>query len=613
MPAAMGSFRFGLPKNLAWHLLRSEPLIAMPTLILESRQLLFMKKRLTGLLLGAAMLFALVSHAGAQPLALVNGRMLDVERRKVLPETSVLIEDGRIVAVGPSRSVAIPGNAEIIDCRGKWIMPGLVDAHVHLFQSGGLYTRPDVIDLRRYRAYEQEREWVRDNAGDLLARYLAAGITTIVDIGGPLTNYALRDRFNTAAQSPTILLTGPLISTWQPPAFAIEDAPILQPGTPEEARALVREQLPHRPDFIKIWYIVRPDLPAEGSLPIIQAVIDEAHRHELKVAVHASQLNTARLAVQAGADVLVHGIDDVPVDRQFIELLKQRRVSYIPTLTVYRGYRESLAGTFLPGSRDLALANPFVVGTLFDLRHLTERHGYSLTARRPSPPEVEQLRLRNLKVVHDAGINVATGTDAGNIGTLHASSYLAEALQMRSAGLDNWDVLRASTINGAKILGQERSSGSLVRGKRADVVILDRDPLQNLDNLQYIHRVINRGTVLDPATLIDNSPAALAQRQLNAYNGRDVEAFLEPYGDDVQVYSYPGKFLYRGKAQMREHYSSMFAKAPELHCELLSRIVLGNTVIDQERITGRAEGVIHAAAIYTVEAGKIVRVEFIRE
>lgn len=111
---------------------------------------------------------------------------------------------------------------------------------------------------------------------------------------------------------------------------------------------------------------------------------------------------------------------------------------------------------------------------------------------------------------------------------------------------------------------------------------------------------------------LDASPEALAQRQLSAYNARDVEAFLEPYSDDVEVYDYPGKLLYTGKARMRERYTGLFAASPDLHCALLGRMVLGNVVIDHEHLSGHRDGVTKAMAIYTVRDGRIVRVEFVK-
>ena len=105
---------------------------------------------------------------------------------------------------------------------------------------------------------------------------------------------------------------------------------------------------------------------------------------------------------------------------------------------------------------------------------------------------------------------------------------------------------------------------------------------------------------------------ALAQAQLDAYNARDIEAFLIPYADSVEVYTFPSELQYTGKDKMRARYAEMFAKTPELHCELVNRIVLGNTVVDQERVQRGGGKISEVIAIYKIENGKIVKVFFVR-
>ena len=188
-------------------------------------------------------------------ILLANGNLIDVETGQIREGTSLLIENGVIRKIG--KKLPVPQGATVIDAQGKWLMPGLIDSHIHLFQSGSIYTRPDGVNLTKYRPYETERAWLRDNMGDLLRRYLACGITSVIDVGGPMYQYPYRDRYNKQANSPYIMLTGPLISTYQPKAFAIDDSPILKANTPDEAREMVRRQLPAKPDLIKIWFIIR--------------------------------------------------------------------------------------------------------------------------------------------------------------------------------------------------------------------------------------------------------------------------------------------------------------------------------------------------------------------
>lgn len=114
---------------------------------------------------------------------------------------------------------------------------------------------------------------------------------------------------------------------------------------------------------------------------------------------------------------------------------------------------------------------------------------------------------------------------------------------------------------------------------------------------------------------IEMQAKALVEEQLEAYNNRDIEAFLKPYSDDIKIYSYPDEFNYEGKENMRKGYTQFFERATNLHCELVSRMVIGNKVIDQERVTGfsqNKEDVLHAVAIYTIENGKISEVRFVR-
>jgi len=134
--------------------------------------------------------------------------------------------------------------------------------------------------------------------------------------------------------------------------------------------------------------------------------------------------------------------------------------------------------------------------------------------------------------------------------------------------------------------------------------------VDNIENLSNINTVINKGVVFSPDEILKDTPEDLAQRQLNAYNFRNIEAFLEPYAEDVEVYMYPDKLLYKGKETMRGKYASMFENTPYLHCELKERIVQGNVVIDKERVQF-GDKIIEAVAIYHIEKQKIKKVYFI--
>lgn len=554
-----------------------------------------------------------------QPVVIVGGNLIDVETGKVREKVSVLIENEIIKTIG--KNVTIPAGATVVDAKGKWLIPGLIDSHIHLFQSGGLYTRPDGINLTKYRPYETERQWLRDAMSDLLRRYLASGITTVIDIGGPFYQLPYRDRFNKQYTSPTIIMTGPLVSTYQPPAFKVEDSPILKAGTPEEARELVRKQLAAKPDFIKIWFLIRGvSQTGEELIPVVQEAIDETHKNGLKLAIHTQELLAAKLGVKYGADFLVHSPEDGVMDEELIGLMKKNKVTFGPTMVVNRGISRFFSDTRKPTLYEFLQANPYVLGTLYDIKHLPEpelrkRYEGLLTspAYQTRAARIDSIKRVNLRKVMDAGLNVVVGTDAGNPGTFHGTSFIDEVKAMQAAGMSTIDLLRAATINGARIFGKEGQMGSLTEGKQANLVILTQNPLVNIDAITSVETVVNRGYVTTPAQLLPNAPADLAQRQLNAYNARNVDAFLEPYAEDVEIYEFPDKLRYKGKETMRKQYGTMFEQTKSLHCELVNRIVVGSTVIDHERVTvGADKEPVEAVAIYKIANGKIKQVYFTR-
>jgi hypothetical protein len=298
--------------------------------------------------------------------------------------------------------------------------------------------------------------------------------------------------------------------------------------------------------------------------------------------------------------------------------MKKNKTILCPTLIVYNGYNSTFGQTTEMSNHELQKADAYQLGTLLDLKHLPDtllinnyKNGTNSKANLTRFAENNATMMTNLKILSDAGVLIATGTDAGNIGTLHASSYLAELQAMGKSGMSNWNIITASTINGAKVLGKENEFGTISIGKKANLILLDANPIDNIDNIIKLNTVINNGVVLNPNEILQDKPADLAQRQLNAYNLRNIDAFLEPYAEDVEIYIYPDQLQSKGKAAMRTGYSKMFENTPNLHCELVSRIVQGNIVIDKERVQF-GDRILEAIAIYHIENNKIKKVYFIQ-
>src|SRR5919106_1613674 len=238
-----------------------------------------------GLVLAGLALVSGIGQAVGRPVAFVGARVIDGTGRPPVPDAVLLVEGGRIVALGPRGEVGMPEDAARIEVGGRWIIPGLIDAHVHFFQSGGLYTRPDIIDLRAIRPYQAELAAIRDKLPETLARYVASGITAVVDVGGPDWNIAVRARANELEAAPRVAVAGPLLGTYAPPELQTDEPPIVQIATPDQARAEVRRQLALGVDLIKIWFVF-PEADLAPALAWVRAAVDEAHAAAVRVVAH---------------------------------------------------------------------------------------------------------------------------------------------------------------------------------------------------------------------------------------------------------------------------------------------------------------------------------------
>lgn len=547
-----------------------------------------------------------------QETAIRNVTVIDVNTGKQLSNYSVLISKDKISWVGTDKKIKIGEQTKNIDGTGKFLIPGLVDAHIHFFQSGSLYTRPDAADFTNQLSYKDERENGFKNVTDYFKRYLRLGITTIIDVGGPFNNFIIRDSLSKLTMSPNVLVTGPLFSIVEDKELELDDPPIIRVESTDDVDKLFSRMLPNKPDFIKLWYIVDKEHPAEKSYPLVQHLGTLCAKNNLKLAVHATELETAKLAVNAGASILVHSVDDEIISDGFVKILKDKNVTYIPTLIVAGNYYKTFSGNLSHHSQDLKWANAFVYGTLTDVESMDTMSlpSHIRWFRKngiPKSPADSIMRI-NLQKLVKAGVNIATGTDAGNIGTFHASSYLQELEAMEKAGLSNAEILKSSTINATSCFGLADKVGSIDIGKYADLLLLTKNPLESVQNLNSIELIFKNGKLIEADTLIKESPEEIVQRQVNAYNARNLDAFLDTYSEEIEIYQ-DGKLVMKGQEQMRKNYD-FFNKVPNLYCEIKNRIVISNKVIDLEKVRF-GEQFIHGVAIYETENGKIKKVTFI--
>jgi imidazolonepropionase-like amidohydrolase len=549
--------------------------------------------------------------------AFVGATVFDATGNNPIEDAVIVLSKDRIVAVGPKTEVSVPDDAVVIDVAGKWIVPGLVDSHIHFFQSAGIYARPHVVDLRETRPYEEEMKALKEDLSDTLRRYLVTGQTAVVDMGGPFWNFKVREEANAMLLAPRTAVAGPLVSTIAREKLDIGDPPIIKAETPEEARDLVQKQLEQKPDLAKVWFIVSkersPERGLEQTVGIMRAATDEAHKGGVRVAVHATELASAKEALRAGADILVHSVHDEKIDDEFISLMKENNAILTPTLTVMEGYAEVLGNKPVLCEMDAKYGDPQVVKTWRELSSVSLEPPEEAAKRQAKNDARMPVMNENLMKLVEAKITIAAGTDAGNIGTLHGSALHHELKMMVKAGMPVKAVLIAATRDAAKVFAAEPEFGTLEKGKLADLLVLDADPLADISNLERISKIVKGGIVLDPNQILPPNPEWVVQKQVDAYNARDLDLFLSYYSEDTVLVRHPsGEVVAKGTEKMREVYGGLFKRAPKLNCRILSRITTGNMVIDHELVTGiEGRPYLHAVAIYEVNDGFITNVWFL--
>ncbi len=452
-----------------------------------------------------------INASAAESVTVITGATV-VHPSKQGPEAverdaTVVISGDRIQAVGPAGALEVPDDATVIDARGKWVIPGLVDAHVHFFQSGNLYTRPDAADFNAVVPYADEVTRNKARLDATFKVWLASGVTGVVDIGGPFWNFDMRDRAAASPAAPRVAVAGPLISMVDRPQLDLDDPPIVKITSVEAARELVARELERDPDYIKVWVSHQQgdDLAAQEA--IVKAAGDAAHAAGKRLAVHATELLVAKAALRAGADYLVHGVFDAQVDDEFIALARKNRALLCPTLFVIDGYGLALSNTWEATPEEAARADPEILAAMDDLDGMPADKlppVVKALMAKPQPVGSTESARKDLRRLADAGVEIVMGTDAGNIGTLHGPSIHREMALMVESGLTPLEVLRSATVAGARALGLESQAGEVEAGRFADLVILDADPLADVGNLAKVHRTIKGGVVYDPAALMES-------------------------------------------------------------------------------------------------------------
>ncbi len=452
-----------------------------------------------GVIGGALSLLVLCVPAPAQELrAIVGGTLIDGRGGSPVPDAVVVVRGGRIVCAGPRARCRVPATAEQLEARGMWVIPGLIDAHVHFSQTGWFDGRPDAADLRDRFPYPNVVAQLEANPERYLRAYLCSGVTSVFDVGGYPWTWALRQRFRADPRAPRIAAAGPLLSTVDWWLNLPGQQQFIYMANDSVVREAVRSHAAFKSDAVKIWYIMPPQPPDTVRIQmLVRAAADEARLRGLPLIVHATGLWEAKDAIRAGARVLVHSVFESPVDDEFIALARDNHVIYVTTLMVAEGYVEAALGK-VDGSRyPLACVD----SVLRSLARSGPPPKERVAAWLQKPEMADLMRQRaavgmaNVKRLNDAGVAIAVGTDAGNPGTFHGPSIYRELDLLQEAGLTPMEVLVAATRVAASAMGRQDEVGTIEAGKAADLLVLRMDPTADIRNVQRIRWIMKSGVL----------------------------------------------------------------------------------------------------------------------
>jgi imidazolonepropionase-like amidohydrolase len=439
------------------------------------------------------------SEGATGTLALESGTLVNPGAPPI-PNANVVLRNGRILCAGPVEECVPPKNSTRLAIQGNFVGPGLIDAHVHYSQTGWVDGRPDAIDLRSRYPYDSVIRDLASHPERFHRSDLCSGVTSVFDVGGYPWTYAVARASRAASDAPRVVAAGPLLATIQVDSQMRGQFVFMSDSA--TVRAAVREHQKQGAEALKVWYIEVPDSVHPHAKAMLMLAAEEARKAGLRLIVHATELATAKDALDAGAAVLVHDVFTGTIDDELLGAAKRSHTIVIATLTVLEGYADVFSGRS-PGLRyPLDCVDS---GTRHKLEMVLPE---SLRARGETfwgGPEAKRLRdtgAENLRRLYEAGIPIAMGTDAGNPGTAHGPSVYREMEAMQQAGMPAGAVFAAATIVAARAMALDSEIGSVAPGKRADLVVFEADPTADARNVRRVRFVIRNGRLYQQHELL---------------------------------------------------------------------------------------------------------------
>lgn len=429
--------------------------------------------------------FGLVTGIGlAETRLLENATLIDGTGRAPVPNSAVLIVDGRIKYAGPKAGLKTPPrqNLERIDLKGKYVMPGIMNMHGHLGNTLGLAQDP--------------KNFTKANLTKQLVTYARNGVTTVVSMGSdqPVV-FDVRAEQRSARPRTARIFTAYRGFTgkngYPTNAPGMKGVPY-EVSTAAEVEKYVKELAAQKVDLIKIWVDDHLGREQKISMDTCKAIIESAHKHNLKVAAHIFYLDDAKKLVAHGLDALAHSVRDKPVDAELINLMKTKGAWQLAaTIT-----REM--SMFVYAHPDKLLHDQLFLSNVDkDVLDTLRSPAYQKKAASDKDfnkwPGFAETAKKNLKKLVDSGVKFSFGTDTGPPARFSGYFEHWEMELMAESGLTPMQIVESFSKHAANFLGVSKDLGTIAEGHWADLVVLRKNPLENIRNAREIDAVYIAG------------------------------------------------------------------------------------------------------------------------
>jgi imidazolonepropionase-like amidohydrolase len=422
-------------------------------------------------------------------VAIVDGYLIDGREGTPVAHSVVLIDGKKIVAVGTADTLKVPAGARVIDASGYTVMPGLIDAHVHLDLMGFTWPEPDPNRLKHakywHETYDKRYEDIDAASAQQL---LMAGVTTAVDLGGePNAQVRTRDRIARGEiPGPRMLVSCSYYANFDEKQLAETHRRkyIVNVRTVEEAEAAIAKTLACGADIVKLWGPMKPEQ--------VKVIADAAHKKGILVTGHGSGDEDILARIRNGQDAIEHA---TPTNPAVIQELISRGTVLVPTAIASS---VALQAVEFPGW----LSDPRVkFFTPPDLWREIARSAAVSPVQMPffgerslNPERVVEAGKR-IKALHDAGVRLVLGTDSGTPLNFHPQSTWREMELHVRFGIPAMKVISQATRLAAEYLKMSDKTGTIEPGKFADIIVVDGNPLNSMHELRNVVHVIKEGTV----------------------------------------------------------------------------------------------------------------------